>query len=98
MEKIIDQTPYNTSDLTLLAEWSSQNDAITETLYFADNGNYLLHCIGLDAKMANGYGTTSLANEDLIILCEDVIYGWLQVHAPAAFIELFGEDEIQEVA
>jgi len=92
MEKLIDQTPYNTADFAKIASWSSSE--VSETLYFADNGNYLLYCVGNDATMTNVYGTETYTNEDLIILPEEDVYGWLKVHAEEVFEELFGDENI----
>jgi len=89
MEKLINQVPYNTSDLTSIASWQHESGEIQETLYFADNGSYLLHCLGSMAQMQNAYGTQSYANEDLIVLSEEDVCGWLIVHAPAVHAEIF---------
>ncbi len=96
MEKLIDQIPYNTADFIEIASWDSLQ--ISETLYFADNGEFLLHCIGTAAEMTNSYGTKSFANEDLIILEEDDVRGWLKVHAEKSYDELFGEEQFARSA
>ena len=96
MEKIINQTPYNTFDLEKIASWECAR--IEETLYFADNGNFLLHCIGEDAAMKNSYGNQSFTNEDLFILEEEDVLGWMKVHAPDAFAELCEEINLELVA
>lgn len=96
MEKLIKNTPYNIVDFTKITSWSSVETS--ETLYFADNGQYFLHCLGSDATMSNLYGSKSHANEDLIPLAEDDVYGWLKVHSKDVFEELFGTEEVLAIS
>jgi|GEM_PF-7027392 len=90
MEKIINNTPYNTADLVAISTWTTATSA--ETLYFSDCGHYLLHCIGEDAQMSNKYGSKIFSQEDLILLAEEDVIGWMKVHAPDTYTQLFSED------
>jgi len=98
MEKIIGNQLYNTNDLTLIAQWETQDRSQTETMYFTEEGDYLLHCAGASAVFKNEYGTSSFGQEDLIILEDDDVYGWLEVHAPRQYEELFAETELTHSA
>jgi len=98
MEKIIGNRLYNTNDLTLIAQWETQDRSQSETMYFSEEGGYLLHCEGANAVFSNEYGTNSFSQEDLLILEEDDVYGWLEVHAPRQYEKLFAEPELTHSA
>jgi len=89
MEKIINQTAFDTANMEKIAGWES--NGTQETLYFSHCGQYLLHCISSNAIMENQYGTKTISNEDLIILENEDALGWMQVHAPDKYTQLFGD-------
>ncbi len=93
MEKIISGTIYSTQNLQAVSQWSTPSNDNTETLYFSDEGTYLLHCQGTSAQMTNEYGQSSYGMEDLIMLDEEDTFGWLEVHDPELSRELFPLEE-----
>lgn len=93
MEKILNNTLYSTDALKSLSTWMSADFKSTETLYFSDDSLYLLHCKGNAAVLTNEYGTASFGREDLLILAEEDVVGWLDVHAPELLERLFPVNE-----
>lgn len=93
MEKIINNSLYNTDAMEKIASWKSPREEVKECLYFSDNNLYLLHCEGNGAILSNGYGTESFGNQDLIVLEEEDVIGWMEVHAPECLEALYSQDE-----
>lgn len=89
MEKIISSHIYSTGDMKRVASFTSQDNSCEETLYFSADSQYLLHCKGKQTQFKNSYGTKSFNLEDLIILDEEDVIGWLDVHAPTELEALY---------
>ena len=84
---------YDTNAMKVIASWENKKEQTNETLYFAENGKYLLHCTGNMAKFKNEYGSVGFSNEDLILLQEEDVIGWLDVHSPESLNALYPKED-----
>lgn len=89
MEKIINNFLYATQSMERIATWKDKHSDSREILYFSEIGRYALHCVGDKSVYSNAYGQKSYGREDLILLDEDDVVGWLDVHAPQLLHALF---------
>ncbi len=91
MEKLINGKVYNTENLVRVSFWECQKEGVKETLFFSNENVYLLHCEGASAGYTNSYGSKTFNCEDLMILDEEDVFGWLNVHDVETLNELMSD-------
>lgn len=96
MVKINKNEILNVKDDTQLAVWECGESDVSESLYVSHELTYYLHVVGSAAIFRSEYGEKTHGNEDLIVLDEEDVFGWLATHAPDVFEELTSTKSLQD--